>query len=43
MSVATGELRLSRIGQHDDMVVGRNEIGVQNMISVFAQQLGVAL
>jgi len=25
------------------MVVGRNEIGVQNMISVFAQQLGVAL
>lgn len=32
-----------RHGQHDHMVVGRNEIGVQHMIRVFAQELGVAL
>ncbi|BBX42927.1 aromatic ring-hydroxylating oxygenase subunit alpha [Mycobacterium simiae] len=30
-------------GQHDHMVIGRNEIGVQHMIKVFAQELGVAL
>jgi phenylpropionate dioxygenase-like ring-hydroxylating dioxygenase large terminal subunit len=30
-------------GQHDHMVIGRNEIGVQHMIRVFAQELGVAL
>jgi hypothetical protein len=27
----------------DDMLIGRNEIGVQHMIRVFAQKLGVAL
>ena len=32
-----------RHGQHDHMIVGRNEIGVQHMIKVFAQELGVAL
>lgn len=32
-----------RHGQHDHMVIGRNEIGVQHMIKVFAQELGVAL
>jgi hypothetical protein len=32
-----------RQGQHDHMVIGRNEIGVQRMIRVFAQELGVAL
>ncbi|MDT5409886.1 MAG: hypothetical protein QOG14_2106 [Mycobacterium sp.] len=32
-----------RHGQHDHMVIGRNEIGVQHMIRVFAQELGVAL
>ena len=32
-----------RHGQHDHMIIGRNEIGVQHMISVFAHQLGVAL
>jgi choline monooxygenase len=32
-----------RQGQHDHMVIGRNEIGVQHMIRVFAQELGVAL
>jgi len=25
------------------MIIGRNEIGVQHMIKVFAQELGVAL
>lgn len=30
-------------GQHDHMIVGRNEIGVQHMIKVFARELGVAL
>lgn len=30
-------------GQHDHMIIGRNEIGVQHMIKVFAQELGVAL
>jgi hypothetical protein len=32
-----------RHGQHDHMVIGRNEIGVQHMIRVIAQELGVAL
>jgi choline monooxygenase len=32
-----------RHGQHDHMVIGRNEIGVQHMIKVFAAELGVAL
>ena len=30
-------------GQHDHMIIGRNEIGVQHMIKVFAHELGVAL
>jgi choline monooxygenase len=30
-------------GQHDHMIIGRNEIGVQHMIRVFAQELGIAL
>nr|MDT0522561.1 SRPBCC family protein [Streptomyces sp. DSM 41633] len=29
--------------QHDHMIIGRNEIAVQHMIKVFAQELGVAL
>lgn len=32
-----------RHGQHDHMIIGRNEIGVQHMIKVFAQELGVAV
>lgn len=32
-----------RHGQHDHMIIGRNEIGVQHMIRVFADELGVAL
>lgn len=32
-----------RHGQHDHMIVGRNEIGVQHMITVLAAELGVAL
>ncbi len=32
-----------RHGQHDHMIIGRNEIGVQHMIRVFAEELGVAL
>ncbi|OBG61983.1 aromatic ring-hydroxylating dioxygenase subunit alpha [Mycobacterium sp. E735] len=32
-----------RQGQHDHMIIGRNEIGVQHMIKVFAQEIGVAL
>lgn len=32
-----------RHGQHDHMIIGRNEIGVQHMIKVFAAELGVAL
>ena len=32
-----------RRGQHDHMIIGRNEIGVQHMIRVFAEELGVAL
>ncbi len=32
-----------RHGQHDHMIIGRNEIAVQHMITVFAQELGVAL
>jgi phenylpropionate dioxygenase-like ring-hydroxylating dioxygenase large terminal subunit len=32
-----------RHGQHDHMIIGRNEIGVQHMIKVFAHELGVAL
>lgn len=32
-----------RHGQHDHMVIGRNEIGVQHMIRVFADELGIAL
>jgi choline monooxygenase len=30
-------------GQHDHMIIGRNEIGVQHMIRTFASELGVAL
>ncbi|OBG88657.1 (2Fe-2S)-binding protein [Mycobacterium sp. E802] len=32
-----------RRGQHDHMLIGRNEIGVQHMIRVLASRLGVAL
>ena len=32
-----------RHGQHDHMIIGRNEIGVQHMIKTFAEQLGIAL
>lgn len=32
-----------RRGQHDHMLVGRNEIGVQHMITVFAEKLGLSL
>jgi choline monooxygenase len=32
-----------RHGQHDHMIIGRNEIGVQHMIRVFADELGVSL
>lgn len=32
-----------RHGQHDHMIIGRNEIGVQHMIKVFATELGIAL
>lgn len=32
-----------RHGQHDHMLIGRNEIAVQHMIKVFAQELGIAL
>ncbi|MEU0543894.1 aromatic ring-hydroxylating dioxygenase subunit alpha [Nocardia sp. NPDC005978] len=32
-----------RQGQHDHMIIGRNEIGVQNMIRVFAEELGIPL
>lgn len=32
-----------RHGQHDHMLIGRNEIGVQHMIRVLAAELGVAL
>lgn len=32
-----------RHGQHDHMIIGRNEIGVQHMIKVFAKTLGIAL
>ena len=32
-----------RHGQHDHMVIGRNEIGVQHMIRVMADKLGVSL
>ena len=32
-----------RHGQHDHMIIGRNEIGVQHMIRVFADELGIAL
>src|SRR5271167_4072426 len=32
-----------RHGQHDHMIIGRNEIGVQHMIRVLAQELGIAL
>ncbi|BBY13845.1 hypothetical protein MMARJ_45850 [Mycobacterium marseillense] len=28
---------------HSHMIIGRNEIAVQHMIRVFAQELGVAL
>ncbi len=31
------------LDQHDHMIIGRNEIAVQHMIKVFAQELGVAL
>lgn len=30
-------------GRRDNMVIGRNEIAVQHMIKVFAQEPGVAL
>ncbi|CDO09141.1 aromatic ring-hydroxylating dioxygenase subunit alpha [Mycolicibacterium cosmeticum] len=32
-----------RHGQHDHMIIGRNEIAVQHMVKVFAQELGIAL
>ncbi|MGW4368735.1 aromatic ring-hydroxylating oxygenase subunit alpha [Nocardia takedensis] len=32
-----------RHGQHEHMVIGRNELGVQHMIRVMADKLGVAL
>ena len=32
-----------RHGQHDHMIIGRNEIAVQHMIKVFAQELGICL
>ncbi|MDR3665091.1 MAG: SRPBCC family protein [Mycobacterium sp.] len=32
-----------RRGQHDHMIIGRNEIAVQHMIKAFAAELGVAL
>jgi choline monooxygenase len=32
-----------RQGQHDHMVIGRNEIGVQHMVRVFATELGISL
>ncbi|MBV8786249.1 MAG: (2Fe-2S)-binding protein, partial [Mycobacterium sp.] len=32
-----------RQAQHDHMIIGRNEIGVQHMIKVFANALGLAL
>jgi phenylpropionate dioxygenase-like ring-hydroxylating dioxygenase large terminal subunit len=32
-----------RHGQHDHMIIGRNEIAVQHMIKVFAAELGIAL
>ena len=32
-----------RQGQHDHMLIGRNKIGVEHMIKVFARELGVAL
>lgn len=32
-----------RHGQHDHMIIGRNEIGVQHMIRTFADELGIAL
>ncbi len=33
----------ARRGQHDHMLLGRNEIGVQHMVRVFAGRLGIAL
>ena len=36
-------VRASATAQHDHMIIGRNEIAVQHMIKVFAQELGVAL
>lgn len=32
-----------RHGQHDHMIIGRNEIAVQHMIKVFAHELGLTL
>jgi hypothetical protein len=32
-----------RHGQHDHMIMGRNEIAVQHVVKVFAQELDVAL
>ncbi|MFD3745438.1 aromatic ring-hydroxylating dioxygenase subunit alpha [Nocardia sp. NPDC058633] len=32
-----------RRGQHDHMIIGRNEIGVQHMIKTFAAELGITL
>ncbi|MQY17333.1 hypothetical protein NRB20_03960 [Nocardia sp. RB20] len=32
-----------RRGRHDHMLIGRNEIGVQHMITVFAGKLGLSL
>jgi choline monooxygenase len=32
-----------RRGQHDHMLIGRNEIGVQHMITVMAAKLGISL
>ncbi len=32
-----------RHGQHDHLLIGRNEIAVQHMIKIVAHELGVAL
>lgn len=32
-----------RRGQHDHMVLGRNEIGVQHMVRVMAEKLKISL
>lgn len=32
-----------RRGRHEHMLIGRNEIGVQHMIKVMAEKLGLSL